>query len=68
MKKVLFLPLYLVFLLPIKVLTSSPSQVSAACSKFAAGEIDAYKTLEALGLDIGNYSIGVINTAKIYCA
>jgi hypothetical protein len=33
-----------------------------------AGKIDPLKTLEALNLNIKDYSIGVTNTAKIFCA
>ena len=34
---------------------------------FAAGEIDAYKTLDTLNLKVDHYSIVVFNTAKIFC-
>ena len=43
-------------------------QVSSVCESFAAGKIDALKTLEALDLNIDDYSIGVNNTVKIFCA
>tara|TARA_B100000965_G_C19281142_1_gene621613 strand:- start:94 stop:246 length:153 start_codon:yes stop_codon:yes gene_type:complete len=43
-------------------------QVSSVCERFASGKIDALKTLEALDLNIDDYSIGVTNTAKIFCA
>ena len=44
------------------------SQVNSICEKFHAGKTDAFKTLDALGLNIHDYSIGVNNTAKIFCA
>ncbi len=68
MKTIFSLPIFLIFLLPTKTLSSISLQENAVCIKFAVGEIDAYKTLEDLGIDIGDYSIGVINTAKIVCA
>ena len=43
-------------------------QVSSVCESFSAGKIDALKTLEALDLKIEDYSIGINNTAKIFCA
>ena len=43
-------------------------QVSSICESFAAGKIDALKTLEALDLNIDDFSIGMNNTAKIICA
>ena len=43
-------------------------QVSSICKNFEAGKIDAFKTLEALNLNIDDYSIGIHNTAKIFCA
>ena len=56
------------FLFPTKIYASRSSQVNSVCQSFAAGKIDALKTLEALDLNIDDYSIGVINTAKIFCA
>ena len=47
---------------------SRSSQVNSVCQCFAGGEIDALETLEALNLNINDYSIGVTNTAKIFCA
>ena len=47
---------------------SRTNQVSSICESFAAGQIDAYKTLEALDLNIDDYPIGVNNAAKIFCA
>ena len=44
---------------------SRTDQVSSVCESFAAGKIDAAKTLEALDLNIDDFSIGVNNTAKI---
>ena len=67
MKLFFVLPISLCFLFPSNVQASSPYQISSICESFAAGKIDAYKTIEALGLDIDHYSIGVNNTAKIFC-
>ena len=47
---------------------SRNDQVSSVCESFAAGKTDALKTLEALDLNIEDYSIGVNNVAKIFCA
>ena len=47
---------------------SRTDQVGYFCERFAAGKIDAAKTLEALDLNIDDFSIGVNNTAKIICA
>ena len=47
---------------------SRTDQVSSVCESFAAGKIDAAKTLKALNLNIDDFSIGVNNTAKIICA
>ena len=49
------------------MLASKSFQMNIVCESFAAGEIDAIKTLEALDLNINDYSIGVNNTAKIFC-
>ena len=43
-------------------------QFISVCESFSNGKIDAFKTLEALDLDIDDYSIGINNTAKIICA
>tara|TARA_B100000579_G_scaffold301510_1_gene251450 strand:+ start:82 stop:288 length:207 start_codon:yes stop_codon:yes gene_type:complete len=67
MKAFLVLPIIFSLLAPIKILASQPSKISDACESFAAGEIDAYKTLETLNLKVDHYSIGVFNTAKIFC-
>ena len=55
-------------LLTTATLSSTSSKESDACKSFTAGKIDAYKTLEILELDIDDYSIGVNNTAKIFCS
>ncbi len=47
---------------------SKTEQVSSVFEGFAAGKIDAFKTLEALDLNIDDYSIGVNYAAKIFCA
>ena len=67
MKLILVLPISLCFLFPIKTQASRTYQVSSICESFAAGQIDALKTLEALNLNIDDYSIGVNNAAKIFC-
>ena len=56
------------FYFPQKTQESRPDQVSSVCESFAAGKIDAAKTLKALNLNIDDFSIGVNNTAKIFCA
>ena len=56
------------FLFPTSMHASRSSQINSVCQNFAAGKIDALKTLEALDLDVNDYSIGVTNTAKIFCA
>ena len=68
MKFIIVFPITLSILFPTKVYASSSSQVNSVCQSFAAGKIDALKTLEALDLNINDYSIGVTNTAKIFCA
>ena len=47
---------------------SRTNLVNSVCESFAAGQIDALKTLEILDLNIDDYSIGVNNAAKIFCA
>ena len=47
---------------------SRTDQVSSVCESFVAGKIDSAKTLKALNLNIDDFSIGVNNTAKIFCA
>ena len=68
MKFLIVLPITLSFLFPTKMYATSSSKVNSVCQSFAAGKIDALKTLEALDLDINDYSIGITNTAKIFCA
>ena len=68
MKLLLVLPLALCFLFPTKTREIRTFQVISVCESFAAGKIDALKTLEALDLNIDDYSIGVNNTVKIFCA
>ncbi len=68
MKFLLILPISLYIVFPAKTQASRSNQVNSVCESFAAGKIDARKTLEALDLSIDDYSIGVNNTAKIFCA
>ena len=68
MKLLLVLPISFRFLLSTKAQATRPYQISSICESFAAGKIDAIKTLEALDLDIDDYSIGANNTAKLFCA
>lgn len=68
MKLLLVLPISLYFLLPTKMHASRTDQVSSVCESFAAGKIDALKALEALDINIDDYSIGLNNTARIFCA
>ncbi len=68
MKSILFLPISLFFLFPTKMQALRTYQVNSVCESYAAGKIDALKTLEALDLNVDDYSIGVNNTAKIVCA
>ncbi len=68
MKLLLVLQIFLSLLIPTKTQASRNYQVISICESFAAGQIDAYKTLEALDLNVYDYSIGVNNTAKILCS
>jgi len=68
MKLLFILPISLCFLFPTKTQASRIHQISSVCESFAAGKIDALKTLEALDINIDDYSIGLNNTAKIFCA
>jgi hypothetical protein len=68
MKFFFVLPLSLCFLFPTKTQASRTYKLNSVCESFAAGKIDALKTLEALDLNIDDYSIGLTNTAKIFCA
>jgi len=67
MKLLFVLPISFCFLFTIKTQVSRTYQVISVCESFAAGKIDALKTLEALDLNIDDYSIGANNTAKIFC-
>ena len=68
MQLLVVLPISLCFLFPTKMHASRTDNVSSVCESFAAGKIDARKTLEALDLNIDDYSIGVNNAAKLFCA
>ena len=68
MKLILVLQIFLFFSFTPKNYASRNYQIRTVCESFAAGKIDAYKTLEALELNVDDYSIGVNNTAKIFCA
>ena len=68
MKLLLVMQIFLFFSFPTKTNASSTYQIKVVCDSFAAGNIDAYKTLEALDLNVDDYSIGVNNTAKIFCS
>ena len=67
MNLIFILQISLGFLLPVKTHEAGTYQINSVCEKFAAGKIDALKTLEALDLKIDDYSIGLNNTAKIFC-
>ena len=67
MKLILTFSLYLSFFVPVKTHASSTKQITTVCASFADGKIDAYKTLDALNINVDDYSIGVNNTAKIIC-
>ena len=68
MKLFLYLQISLCIFFPTKTQASITNQVSSVCESFEDGKIDALKTLEALDLNIDDYSIGVNNTARIFCA
>tara|TARA_B100000575_G_C22521516_1_gene337772 strand:- start:173 stop:379 length:207 start_codon:yes stop_codon:yes gene_type:complete len=68
MKIILVLQIFLFFSFTPKNYASRNYQIRTVCERFAAGKIDAYKTLEALELNVDDYSIGVNNTAKIFCS
>ena len=68
MKLILVLQIFLFFSSTPKNYASRNYQIRTVCESFAAGKIDAYKTLEALELNVDDYSIGVNNTAKIFCS
>ena len=67
MKLFIFLPITFCLLFPVKTYSSNSYQVNLVCESFMAGKLDALKTLEALDLKIDDYSIGITNTAKIFC-
>ena len=67
MKLFFVLPIYFCLLVPTKTQASRTDQVISVCESFAAGKIDALKTLETLDLNIDDYSIGINNIAKIFC-
>ncbi len=67
MKLFLVLPICVCFLFPTKTQSTRIHQISSVCESFMSGKIDALKTLESLELNIDDYSIGVNNTAKIFC-
>ena len=62
------LQIFLFFSFATKNYASKTYQPNSVCESFTAGRIDAYKTLEALELNVNDYSIGVNNTAKIFCS
>ena len=68
MKLLFVLPISFCFLFPSKMQASRTDQAISVCESFVAGKIDAAKTLKALNLNIDDFSIGVNNTAKIFCA
>lgn len=68
MKLFLVLQIFLFISSPTKIYASKNYQIRTVCKSFAAGKIDAYKTLKALNLNVDDYSIGVNNTAKIFCS
>ena len=68
MNFVFVLPISLCFLFPTQTHSSTENHASFVCESFADGKIDALKTLEALDINIDDYSIGVNNAAKIFCA
>ena len=58
MKFLFVLPISFCFLFPSKTQASRTYRVDSVCKSFATGKIDAFKTLEALDLNIDDYSIG----------
>tara|TARA_Y100001968_G_C19080088_1_gene582580 strand:- start:468 stop:674 length:207 start_codon:yes stop_codon:yes gene_type:complete len=68
MKNLLVISLLTYFLLPTNIVAISSAEVIDVCQDFVSGAIDAYETLEALELDFNDFSIGVNNTAKIFCS
>tara|TARA_Y100001968_G_scaffold62646_1_gene53332 strand:+ start:538 stop:744 length:207 start_codon:yes stop_codon:yes gene_type:complete len=68
MKILLIFSISLAFLAPAETFAKKSNQAISACKSFAVGVIDAHKTLEILKLNVNNYTIGVNNTAKIFCS
>tara|TARA_B100000214_G_scaffold373311_1_gene353389 strand:+ start:1340 stop:1546 length:207 start_codon:yes stop_codon:yes gene_type:complete len=68
MKLLLVFPIALCFLFPSRIHALRNSHDNSICESFVSGKIDALKTLEALDINIDDYSIGVNNTAKIFCS
>ena len=68
MKLSFVLSIFFCFLFSTNTQTSRTDKFNSVCESFAAGKIDALNTLEALDLNIDDYSIGLNNTAKIFCA
>ena len=66
MKLFLVLTISFSFLFSTKTLESRIEQVSSVCESFVTGKINSLKTIEALGLNNDDYSIGINNTAKIF--
>tara|TARA_Y100001968_G_C19042182_1_gene565046 strand:- start:304 stop:510 length:207 start_codon:yes stop_codon:yes gene_type:complete len=67
MKFFIVLPISLCFLFSTKIQASRIYKLTSVCERFAAGKIDALTTLKALDLNIEDYSIGLNNTAKVFC-
>ena len=68
MKHLIFFSITLSLLFPTKMYASKSSRVKSVCQEFAAGKIDAINTLKALDININDFSIGITNAAKIFCA
>ena len=68
MKLLLVSPISFCFLFSTKTKPSRTFEVSSVCESYAFGKIDGFNTLEALDINIDDYSIGVNNTAKIFCS
>ena len=68
MKLLLVLPISFCFLFSTKTKPFQTFEVSSLCESFAFGKINTFITLEALDINIDDYSIGVNNAAKLFCA
>ena len=68
MKLFILLPLAFCLLQTSSAYASQNHKSNSVCDSYADGRIDALQTLEALNLNIDDYSIGVDNTARIFCA